>query len=144
MLPCLSCYGLKLVVIEKVRNYGKIVFPTSPLDPPLPTLITMSLTTSPPSRFGFSMMCGKFCYSCFEITARTALAQFRHFTLKRRFRFQKGEGRPLKSLPWVRHWLTRSGKLDFLTILLQYGVVKKTWFGISKKWFPHLWQMGQK
>ena len=45
-----------------------------PLDPLLPTLITMSLTTTPTSRFGFSMMRDKFCQSCFEITARTALA----------------------------------------------------------------------
>ena len=36
------------------------------------------------------MMWGKFCHSCFEITGRTALAQFGHFTLKTRVRFQKG------------------------------------------------------
>ena len=36
------------------------------------------------------MMQGKFCHSCFEITARTALAQFGHFTLKTRVWFQKG------------------------------------------------------
>ena len=59
----------------------------SPLDPPLPALTTMSLTTTPTRRFGFCMMRGRFCHSCFEITARTALA---HFTLKTRAWFQKG------------------------------------------------------
>ena len=62
------------------------------LDPPLPKRITMSLTTTPTSQFCFSMMWGKFCHSCFEITASTALAQFGHFTLKTRVRFQKGGG----------------------------------------------------
>ena len=53
----LRALGVRLIVIEKVRNYGEIVFiknmfqngwwgdasPTpSPLDPPLPALITMS------------------------------------------------------------------------------------------------------
>ena len=94
------------IVIEKVRNYGKTAFiknmfengwwggciPTSLLDRPLPAQITISLTTTPTSRFGFSMMCGKFCHSCFEITARTALSQFGHFTLKTRVRFEKGGG----------------------------------------------------
>ena len=61
----------------------------SPLDPPMPALMTVSLTTTPTSRFGFSMVQGKFCLSCFEITARTALAQFGHLTLKTRVRFQK-------------------------------------------------------
>ena len=44
------------------------------------------------------MMRGKFCHSYFEITARTALAQFGHFrpTLKTRVRFRKGEFRPPK------------------------------------------------
>ena len=59
----------------------------SPLDRPMPALITMPLTTTPTSRFGFSMMRGKFCQSCFEVRARTALAQFEHFTLKTRVRF---------------------------------------------------------
>ena len=67
--------------------------PHPPMDPPLPAPITMSLTTTPTSRFGFSMVRGKFCHSCFEITARTALAQFGHSTLKTRVRFKKG-GRP--------------------------------------------------
>ena len=66
--------------------------PTFPLDPPLLALITMSLTTTPTSRFGFNMMWGKFCRSCFEITAYIALAQFGHFTLKTRVRFKKGGG----------------------------------------------------
>ena len=66
--------------------------PHTPLDPPLPALITMTVTTTPTSRFGFSMMGGKFCHSYFEITARTALAQFGHFTLKTRIRFQKRQG----------------------------------------------------
>ena len=60
------------------------------LDPPMPALITMPLTTTPTSRFGFSMMRGKFCQSCFEVTVRTTLAQFGHFTLKTRIRFQRG------------------------------------------------------
>ena len=55
-------------------------------------LITMSLTTTPTSRFCFNMMWGKFYRICFEITARTVLAQFGHFTLKTRVRFQNGEG----------------------------------------------------
>ena len=63
-----------------------------PLNPPLPAPKAMSITTTPTSRFGISMMWGKFCHSCFEITARTALAQFGHFTLKTRVRFQKGGG----------------------------------------------------
>ena len=36
------------------------------------------------------------CHSCFEITARTVLAQFGHFALRTRIRFQKG-GRPPNS-----------------------------------------------
>ena len=66
--------------------------PTSLLDPPLPAWITMSLTTTPTSRFGFSMICSKFCHSCVEMTARTAFAQFEHFTLKTKVRFEKGGG----------------------------------------------------
>ena len=73
--------------------------PTSPLDPPLPALIRMSLTTTPTSRFGFSVMRGKSCHSCFEKTARSAFAQFGHFTLKTRVWFQRGGFNP----PWVRH-----------------------------------------
>ena len=46
--------------------------PHPPLGPPLPAVITMSLATTPASRFGFNMMQGKFCRSCFKITARTA------------------------------------------------------------------------
>ena len=56
----------------------------------LPALITVCLTTTPT---GFSMM-GQFCHSCFEITERTALAQFGHFTLKTRVWFQIGGCRP--------------------------------------------------
>ena len=67
---------------------------TSPLDSPLPTPITVSLTTPPTSRFGFIMMCGKLCHSCFEITARTTLAQFGHFALKTRVRLRKGGSTP--------------------------------------------------
>ena len=67
---------------------------TSPLDSPLPARITMSLTTTPSSRVSFSMTRGKLCHSCFEITARAALAQFGHFTLKTRVRFQKEGIRP--------------------------------------------------
>ena len=61
----LRALGVRLIVIEKVRNYGEIVFiknifrdayPTPPLDPPLPALITMFLTTTPTSWVGFSMM----------------------------------------------------------------------------------------
>ena len=59
------------------------------LDPPMLTLISMSLTSTPTSRFCFSMMQGKFCQSCFEVTAGTTLVQFGHFTLKTRVRFQR-------------------------------------------------------
>ena len=69
---------------------GEDASPTSLLDLPLPTRITMSLTTTPTSRFGSGMMRDKFCHSCFEITAHTVLAQFGHFTLKTNVRFQKG------------------------------------------------------
>ena len=55
-----------------------------PLGSASAALISMFLTTTPTSRFGFSMMWGKFCHSCFEITARIALAQFGHFTLQAR------------------------------------------------------------
>ena len=76
---------------------GGDAFPS--LDPPLPALITLSLTTTPTSRLGFSMMRGKFCHSCFEITARTALAQVGHFTFNTRVWFQKGKGRPSNPPP---------------------------------------------
>ena len=66
---------------------GEDIFPRSLLDLPLPARIIMSLNTTPTSRFGFRMMRGKFCHSCFEITPRTALG---HFTLKTSVRFQKG------------------------------------------------------
>ena len=55
----------RLIVTEKVRNYGDIAFINNMfqngwwgmhLPPPLPALITMSLTTTLISRFGFSMM----------------------------------------------------------------------------------------
>ena len=72
--------------------------PTSPLDPPLPAPITMSLTTTPTSQFGFSMMWGKFCHSCFETTARTALAVW---TLHFKHKVSTTQIPP----PWVRHWL---------------------------------------
>ena len=76
--------------------------PHPSLDLLLPALITMSLTTTPTSRFSFSMMWGKFCHSCFEITARTAFAQFGYFTLKTRIPFQKaGFNRQIPL--WVRH-----------------------------------------
>ena len=78
--------------------------PQPPLDLLLRALITLSLTTTPTSQFGFSMMRDKFGHSCFEIAARTALAQFGHFTLNTRVRFQKGGGRPLNP-PWVRRCL---------------------------------------
>ena len=71
---------------------GEDAFPLSLLNPPLPARLTMSLTATPTSRFGFSMICGKFCHSCVEITARTALAQFGQFTLKTKVRFKKGGG----------------------------------------------------
>ena len=62
--------GMKLIVIERVQKYGEIVFiknmfqngwrgdasPTLPLDLPLSALIKMSLTTTPTSWFGFSIM----------------------------------------------------------------------------------------
>ena len=67
-----------------------------------PAVKTMSLTTMPTSRFGFSIMWGKFCHSCYEVTARTALAQFGHFTLKTRIWFQK-LGALTPQPPWVRH-----------------------------------------
>ena len=60
----MSALGVRLIVIEKVRNYVEVVFiknmfqsnwcgmhpPTPPLDPPLPALITMSLNMTPTSR----------------------------------------------------------------------------------------------
>ena len=66
------------------------------LDAPLPALIAMFLSTPPSSRFGFSMMRGKFCHGYCE-TACAALAQFGHFTLKTRVWFQKG-GSTLQTL----------------------------------------------
>ena len=59
-------------------------------------LITMSLTTTLTNRFGFRMMPGKFCQSCFEIAVRTALAEFGHFTLQFKIKglVSKGGGRP--------------------------------------------------
>ena len=96
--------------MKKVQNYGKLyssktclkmagVGDAFPLDPPMLALITMSLSTTPTSRFGFSMLRGKFCQSCFQVTARTALAQFGHFTLKTRVQFQKGGFRLPKPPP---------------------------------------------
>ena len=74
------------------------------LDPPLPTRIIMSLSTTSTSRFGFSMICGKFCHSCVEITARTAFAQCGHFTSKQKVGSTKGGFRPPKTF-WVRQWV---------------------------------------
>ena len=71
----------------------------SPLDPPMPALVTIYLTTTPTSQFGFSMMRGKFCQSCFEVTARTALAQFGHFTLKNKGSVSRGGGGGLTPQP---------------------------------------------
>ena len=73
----MRAYGVRLIVIKKVRNFGKIVFIKVMFEngwcgadaSPLPALITMALTTSPTSRFGFSMIRGKFCHRCFERTA---------------------------------------------------------------------------
>ena len=48
--------------------------PTFLLDLTLPALITMPLATMATSRFGFSMMWGKFCQNCFEKAGHTALA----------------------------------------------------------------------
>ena len=99
-----ACLGRKAYCYRKGSKLWKTVFiknmfengwwgdasPTSPtIDPPLPAPITTSLTTTTTSWFGFIMMWGKFCHICFEITARTAVAQFGHFTLKTRVRFQK-------------------------------------------------------
>ena len=78
-----ACLSARLIVMEKVRNYGKLVFiknmfkgagegdasPHPSLNPPMPAPITMSFTTTPTNRFSFSMMWGKFCQNCFEITA---------------------------------------------------------------------------
>ena len=56
---------------------------------PLPALITTSFTTALTSQSGFCIMRGKFCHSYFEITPRTGLAQFGHFTLRTlQIRFQ--------------------------------------------------------
>ena len=89
----------------------------------------------PTSRFGFSMIWGKFCQSCFEITARTTLAQFGHFTLKSRVWFQKGGltpkpqplGAPLSlhERAWSKTW--SSFKSLFIT-----------WAVLSKKRFKSL------
>ena len=51
--------------------------------------LKLPFTTTTTSRFGFSIMCGKFCHSCFEITACSALAQFGHFAFRTRVPFQK-------------------------------------------------------
>ena len=63
--------GVRLIVIEKIQESGEIVFIKNmfqngwwgnaflsprPQDPPQRTLITMSLTTTPISWFGFNMM----------------------------------------------------------------------------------------
>ena len=81
------CYRKGLKLWKKLHSLntcfkmaGGGMHPT--LDPPPPALITMSLTTTPTSRFGFSKMGGKVCQSCLEIRGRTALAQLGHFTLK--------------------------------------------------------------
>ena len=110
--------GVRFIVMKKVRNYEKIVFiknmfendwwgdasPHFSLDPPLLAQITMTFTTTPTTRFGFSVRWGKFCQNCFEITARTALAQFGHFTVKTRVWFQKGGGSSTPQTPfWVCH-----------------------------------------
>ena len=68
------------------------------LVPLLPARIIMSLTTIPTSRFGFSMICGKFCHSYVKITARTALVQFEHFTLKLKFGLKRGDFDPPNNL----------------------------------------------
>ena len=65
---------------RRVR-FGRPEDRTQDLDP---APITMSLTTTPTSRFGFSRMWGKFCHSCFEITGRTGFD-------------------PRTPPPWVRH-----------------------------------------
>ena len=65
------------------------------LDPPLPALITMTFTTAPTNRFGFSMMWGKFCLICFEIVAGTALA---HLDTSKR-----GGAIDSPTPLWVRH-----------------------------------------
>ena len=105
---------------------GGDAFPTSPLDLPLPAQITMSLTTTPSSRFGFSMMWGKFCHSCFEITARTALAQFGHFTSKTRLWFQNGgfnPPTPLLGAPlWGYQFLCRTLRCLVSSLSLLCGV----------------------
>ena len=79
--PLLRAYRLskRIEIMEKLYS-SKNMFENgwlggaSPLDLPMSALITMSLTSKPKSRIGFSMMRGKFCHSCFEMTARTALA----------------------------------------------------------------------
>ena len=121
------------------------------LDPLLLALITLSLTFASTSRIGFSMMWGKFCHSCFEITAQTALALFGHFTLKNKGLFSKG-GSISQTLPWVRHctyywytfWFAHSTVMcdffdyfDFvwqLILLLQHTV----WGHIPVQVCPHL------
>ena len=74
----------------------------SPLDPPLSALIAMSLTTTPSSRFGFSMMwrVGQILSKQFRnnSTKAIALAQFGHFT----FWFQTSGSNP-QPHPRVRH-----------------------------------------
>ena len=104
----LCVLGVRLVAIEKVRNYEEIafikhMFPNGWWGDASPT----------PSRFAFGRTDNNVFYhysyqpvwlqydvrqillkahSCFEISARTALAQFGHFTLKTRVRFQRGGG----------------------------------------------------
>ena len=100
--------------------------PTSLLDPPLPQQIT-SLTNRPTSRFGFSMMWGKFCHSCFEITARTALAQFGRF--KNKDSVSKERFRP-PNPHWVRHCQhsTRRCNADIDDFAALYSLLHVFWF----------------
>ena len=94
----------KFVFMESIlKMAGGVCTPTSSLDPSLPAPITTSLTATPNSWFGFSMMWSKFCHRCFEITAHTALAQFGHFTSKQGFGLKKKRGDPPPPPPRVRH-----------------------------------------
>ena len=87
--------------------------PKIPLDPPLSVLISMYLTTTPTSRFGFSMMCDKFCHTCFEITARSRLHlhSLDSSLQKQGFGFKR-EGGFDSQPPWVRHCYRPSPRLN--------------------------------
>ena len=88
--------GVRLIVIKRFKIIEKLyssktclqmagggIYSAHPtLSPPLTAPITMSLTTAPTRRFGFSMMWGKFCHSCHNSTYCTCTVWTLHFKNK--------------------------------------------------------------